>query len=157
MYLKNDVTAEIGGFANYQPGWSPASAEDPPVPQAEIDAYLLEKAKLDKIKVLNEDFEAFRETGFEYNGNLFCLGAGGILNIAVVKNDVDPASPNKYKFANKNDVFVDFVDSAGLMAFCLAICTERDRIMVYKINKKKEINDCSTIAAVDAVAIDFSV
>jgi hypothetical protein len=149
MYLTNETTLDVGIFAAPQSGWRDSTQE-------EIDAFDLQAAKDAKSKELQSDFCDFECLGFSYSGNTFDLDKDSIANIVDVKTEVDPANPDRYKFANTSGVFIDFADQAGWDAFKQAICTERDRIMVYYVSKKKEINDCLTVAAVEAVTIDFS-
>lgn len=73
-----------------------------------------------------------------------------------VGDDVVISSYSRYKYHDTDDVQHDFVNDAGWNSFSNAIMVERDRIMRYDCDKKREINDCTTVAAVDAVTIDFS-
>ncbi len=72
IYLKNSQTGEIACFGCYQPGWSPASAEEPPLSEEEIDGFLLEKAQSEKVMDLTADLGIFCEIGFEYLGEISC-------------------------------------------------------------------------------------
>ncbi len=155
IYLKNDITDEIGYFGNYQPGWSPASAEDPPVPQPEIDAWLLTNAKIIKLQVLKADKTAFCDVGLLYSGDTFCLSDISTSNI-ILKNTLPAGATDRYKYYDITDVQRDFTDAAGWDAFFDTIIPEKDWIMRYYCATKKEINDAADMTALDAIIIDFS-
>lgn len=151
LYYKNIESSKLALFSVPQNPeyWTPATQE-------EIDAYLLAAAKVEKQEQLVTAFSVYECGGFEYEGNVFCLKQDGISNIVDVKTNVDPGSPTRYTFANVSGVFIDFEDVTGWNAFKQAICTERDRIMMYYINKRTEIQSASTIEEVEAIVIDFS-
>lgn len=65
MYLTNETTEEVGEFGLLQDGWRESTQE-------EIDAYLLDKAKGNKLAELKSDFAAFQEAGYEYTGTIVC-------------------------------------------------------------------------------------
>lgn len=155
LYLKNDTTSQIGEFVSYQEGWSPASAEDPPVPQAEIDAYLLAKAKTAKLKELFGDLENFLDAGYTYQTNVFKLTADVIENIQM-KNSCPAGMTDRYKFCDIDHVLINFTDAAGFTVFLEAIFTEKDRVMVKYNAYKIQIAACADIAEVDAIVIDFA-
>ena len=87
MYLKNDTTGRISEFRDYQQGWAPSSPEGTPVTQDEIDAYLLAKDKISKIKILKLARIDFCEAGFLYSGYSFGLNSESTQNI-VLKNNL---------------------------------------------------------------------
>jgi len=149
LYLKNDITEAIGIFNRPQEGWTELTQE-------ELDAYLLEEAKKAKVEELDLDFSAFECGGHVYDGNTYCLKKDGIDNIVTVVNGLDPADPNAYTFRDINGVAHDFETQEAWDAFKLDMITERNRVMVYYIAKKTEINACQTIAEVEAIVIDFS-
>lgn len=155
LYLKNDTTAQIGKFISYQTGWSPTSPEDPPVPQSEIDAYLLEQAKIDKIKTLKSDLETFSDAGFLYSGNTFDLTDQGALNLGV-KRGTSSGSAYKFTFCDINNVRIDFGNQSVFDTFSESLSDERDRIMNVYIDYKAQISACTDVAAVDASVIDFN-
>jgi len=72
MYLKRDSDGQVGVANNYQTGWSPATAVDPPVPQADIDAYDLESAQNTKRLEVKESLSDFEKTGYTYTGAITC-------------------------------------------------------------------------------------
>ena len=148
MYLKNDITSEINKFNNPQVGWSAASQE-------EIDAYLLSQAVNNKIDVLIFDFNAFLDVGFLYNEDTFLLTDCGVNNI-LLKSGCPSGMPDRYKYFDIDNVQIDFVNNDGFTAFKDAIFSEKDRIMTKYNDYKKEIDDCLTVAEVDAITIDFS-
>jgi len=124
--------------------------------QVEIDAELLTEAKDAKLGELANDFTAYECGGYDYGGNIYCLKQVGIDNIVTVVDGLDAADPNAYTFRDIDSVPHDFETQEGWNAFKQAMQTERNRIMVYYIAKKVEINACSTVAEVEAVVIDFS-
>lgn len=152
-YYINDATGNIGQFGNLvisaPPGWSVPT-------QAQIDAYLLGVAKADKIKVLEGDLGAFEDAGCLYSGDTFDLTNSGSINLAV-KRGLSGGAANKFKFCDVENVLIDFANQAAFDNFSEALSDEKDRIMVYYNSKKKEINDCANVAAVDAVTISFAV
>jgi len=72
IYLKNDQNGEVACFGCYQPGWSPASAQEPPLSEEEIDGFLLKKSQSEKVMDLKLDLSVFCEIGFEYSGEISC-------------------------------------------------------------------------------------
>ena len=87
MYLKSDLTGEISIFGTYQIGWSPANVEDPPVSQADIDAYLLGVAQAKKIITLKQDLFSFEEVGHVYFGKIFKFDNAATNNM-ILKNQL---------------------------------------------------------------------
>jgi hypothetical protein len=148
MYLKRDSDGQIGEFNCPQQGWSTPTQE-------EIDAYLLENAKTDKTAELKEVLDAFSDAGFLYSGNTFDLSQDGALNLGIKKR-LSGSAPNKFKFFDISHVKIDFTDQAGFDAFTEALSDERDRIMVKYNDYRKQIDDCTTVAQVDAIVIDFA-
>jgi len=162
MYLKHDVTGIVGEFNNYQVNWSPADAEDPPVPQADIDAYLLVVAKAAKVVELKEDLSTFRNLGFTYTGSLpgpatFNLSENSA-RYADVKSSRRLGGANKSKFYDISMPRVqrDFVDDTGFDAFVNAINEEEERIMEKYNEYREQIEEAADVPAVDAITIDFS-
>jgi len=161
MYLENDITGEIGFFLSYQPGWSPANSEEPPVPQAEIDIFLLKIAKNQKLPDLKNDLNDFLMTGYIYDGHTFLLNDKTTENIRL-KFRCSAANPDRYKFYDftedpKDAVLVNFTDLAGFTTFSEAVQDEKDRVMVKYNAYKVQIAACVTVAEVNAIVIDFSV
>lgn len=72
MYLKRDSDGQITIATNYQVGWSPAAAGDPPVSQADIDAYNLEDAQAAKRIEIKESLSDFEKAGYTYTGAITC-------------------------------------------------------------------------------------
>jgi hypothetical protein len=195
MYLKNDITEEIGVFMTSQEGWSEATQE-------EIDAFLLAQAKTTKIDELKEDLKNFCDNGYAYTGDIVCAAYDSeityALNALVLGSDSknyislqadntghDPTSSpewweefipefktddccminlttvtdNEYYTKRTDDLIkhkINFGDSTNWDAFVTAMHTEKDRIMKKYQEYDIEINNCSTVAAVDAIVIDFS-
>lgn len=194
MYLVNDITAEVGIFNNPQPGWSEATQE-------EIDAYLLEQAKTDKIEELTTDLSAFQLAGYEYTGDITCAAWSSATTYdlhdlvlatdtknyrSIQDSNLDHEPPNAtwweefkpdfktdnccmvdlptvtdYEFYCKaqSDGFrikVDFGNSTNWDAFVVAIYAERDRIMKKYNDYQTQIAECTTVAQVNAITIDFS-
>jgi len=151
-YYLNETNDAVGVFddtvTSAPPGWTDATQE-------EIDAYLLEEAKATKLITLNVDREDFCYAGFAYSGNTFCLSDESTQNI-VLKNTLPVGSTDRYKYYDVTDVQRDFADASGWDAFFEAIIPEKDRVMRYYCATKKEINDAATVAAVNAIDIDFS-
>ena len=148
MYLTNDATGEVGAFRMPRSGWSDST-------EGEIDAYLLAEARTDKLKTLSADRVNFCMTGYVYGGNTFCISDESKVNITF-KNTLPAGATDRYKYYDASDVQVNFADADGWNAFYDAISPEMDRIMRYYCAKKKEINDAETVAAVDAITIDFT-
>ena len=154
QYRYNTETAQIVlqdgalGAAFFKSPWRDATS-------AEADAYLLQEAKITKTRELNRLFTAFECGGHVYDGNTYCLTQAGMDNIQIV-NNLDPSDPNAYTFRTVDGIVHDFENQTAWDAFKLNMMTERNRIMVYRIAKKSEIEACSTIAEVEAVVIDFS-
>lgn len=140
------VFADSGGFIY---PWAEATQE-------EIDAFLLVQSKSEKIEELKDALSNFEQIGFVYENNLYCLKESGINNVVSVVSELSPANPNAYTFRDINGDVHDFETSEAWNAFKLAIVTERNRIMVYYIGKKVEIEACNTVAQVESVIIDFS-
>jgi len=96
MYLKRDTDGQIGEFNNPQPGWSTPT-------QAEIDAYLLDKAKVDKNTELDEALSDFEKTGYSYTGTIVCAAWGSATNYS--KKDLVLGTDGKnYKSLKKNNL-----------------------------------------------------
>lgn len=87
MYLTNLSTLEVGIFSRPQAGWRDSTQE-------EIDADLLDKAKLAKIEVLGNAKTAFCGTGLLYDGNTFCLSDTSTNNIVLKENNTNFNSDN---------------------------------------------------------------
>ena len=148
MYLKNVSTGAIGLFGVAQSGWIAATSE-------EIENYLLAQAKVFKINELGFSLDEYLDAGYDYQGNVFQLVDKTIENIQM-KNTCPSAMVDRYKFCNMDHVLVDFGDAVGFLAFLEAIFSEKDRVMVKYNAYKVEIAACLTVAAVDAIVIDFS-
>jgi hypothetical protein len=220
MYLKRDSDGQIGEFNCPQQGWSTPTQE-------EIDAYLLARAKVEKIKTLGSDRQAFCDAGLLYSGNTFRLSDESTQNIVLKDNIAGYQSDNvsvmnstssyilpaghglkvvagqtvyvsgfteaanngaktvyslegdflvvdetltdeavgdlitisneeRYKYYDADEVQIDFTDNTGWDYFFAAMTNEKDRIMRYYCATKKAINDCTTVAQVDAIVIDFA-
>lgn len=148
MYLKNVLTGEIAFCGVAQPGWIEATSE-------EIEIYLLAQAKIFKIQELKVSLDEYLAAGFAYNGNSFQLSDQTIENIQM-KNSCPSGMSDRYKFCDMNHVLVNFVDASGFVAFLESVFAEKDRVMVKDNAYKVEIAACETVAAVDAIVIDFS-
>jgi len=163
-YFYNTVENRTVGLNNpgsvfYKAPWQPAT-------QTQIDTYDLKKAKADKVIELKNDLENFREVGFTFQG---VLTAPATFNLsensaryADVKSSRRLGGINKSKFYDKGTltitrIFHDFVDDTGFDAFVDAINEEEERIMEKYNEYRVEINEATTVPAVDAITIDFSV
>lgn len=155
MYLKKDDTGAIGEFLNYQVGYTPASAEDPPLSQAEIDAYNLTQGKTAKIAELKRDLSDFRGVGFVYSTWTFNLTEDSARYVKS-KADLALGDTSKYKFWDKSYIERDFTDSTGFDAFSLAINEEEERLMELYNSYRNQITACTTIAQLDAIVISFA-
>lgn len=149
MYLKNDITDVIGEYGVPQPGYSVPTQE-------ELDVYLLVGAKTGKLIALKESLNAFADAGYLYSANTYSLTVSGISNV-ILKNDLAAGAIDKYKYYNMSDVQIDFTDEAGWALFFNGITQERDRLMRVFCAYIAQINACTTVAAVDAIVISFSI
>jgi hypothetical protein len=139
---------EFPGTDIFKSPWQPATQE-------EIDAYLLSEAKNSKLNELDNAFTVYEDGGYAYDGNTYCLKQSSLNNVLIV-DGLDSSDQNAYTFRNVDGMVHDFENQTGWDAFKQAMQTERNRIMVYSIAKKVEINACSTTAEVEAVIINFS-
>ncbi len=155
MYLKKVTSGEIGAFANYQDGWLPANSEDAPVPQEEIDIWLMGIAKKQKVSILKTALKLFQIAGFVYLTHTFSLFPDNVNNIKTVQ-DLSASNPDRYKFCDITHALRDFVDEAGYIVFKDAILDEYDRIMKKYNAYRVQIDACLTIEEVDAITVDFS-
>lgn len=71
-------------------------------------------------------------------------------------DDISISNDERYKYYDVDEVQVDFSDGAGWNDFFAAMMNEKDRIMRYYCTTKKQIADCTTVAQVDAITIDFA-
>ena len=157
MYLKNDITGEIADFANYQIDWSPADSEGTPVPEAEVDAYLLADAKISKNLELKSDLTAFCDAGYLYTAKSATFKLDDVTIINVTLKDTLPASvPDRYKFYDIDKIKIDFVDNSGFMDFRDALFEEKDRIMIKYNDYRKQIIDAADMETLEAIVISFS-
>jgi len=162
MFLKNDTTAKIIESDDYQEGFSPKSPKDPPVPQSEVDEFLLREAKFAKIKSLKRDSRVFQEAGFVYSGDTFKANARTMGDI-VSKNICPVSDPDRYKFYdNPPEQFnnprkqIDFVDAVAWTKFIEAMSGEYDRVMKKYNWYREAIDKCTTIAELNAIVFDFA-
>jgi hypothetical protein len=194
MYLVNETTGAFGISNLPQAGWRNATQE-------EIDEYLLEQAKLDKIEELKIDLQTFQIAGYEYAGDIVCAAwdsettydlhdlvlATDTKNYRSIQaSNLNHEPPNaawweEFKPVFKTDdcclvdlpvvtddefyckaqsdghrIKVNFGNSTNWNAFIAAMHTERDRIMKKYNAYQTQIADCSTVAEVEAISIDFS-
>ena len=148
MYLTNDETGEVGEFNKPQPGWSDSTQE-------EIDACMLQCAKEAKFTTLHQDRIDFCAAGFNYLGNVFCISDESTQNI-VLKNELDADATDRWKYYDDAGNQINFTDQYIWGAFFDEILSEKDRVMMYYCATKKAISDAATVAAVEAITIDFS-
>jgi len=122
-------------------------------------------AKANKVIDLKDDLQTFRDLGFTFQG---ILTAPATFNLsetsaryADVKSTRRLGGANKSKFYDKGTltitrVFHNFVDDTGFDAFVDAINEEEERIMEKYNEYRIEINEATTVAAVDAITISFT-
>jgi len=130
--------------------------------QAQIDAWTLADAKNKKVADLKSARDAWIGAGFDYGGDLFQVDFQTLGDI-VSKNLIPVDDPDRYKFYDNPPEAsqiprkqIDFVDAAGWSAFVLALSVEYDRIMKKYNAYREQIDQCSTVAEVEAIIIDFS-
>ena len=140
MYIKNNITSLIGRATYLPDGYSLPTQE-------EIDTYLLAVAKKDKTSELSQSLTAFCEAGFSYSGNIFCLRN--------VQHIFEAEESGENKFHTSSSVEIDFVDASSFDSFKSVLLIEKNRIMKKYHTYKKQINDCATIEAINAIAIDL--
>ena len=149
-YFKNDETDFTATFgSNVCPeGWSTPTQE-------EIDAYLLQQAKNDKLATLRSDLYNFEMLGIVYNNWTFDLHMIGVENVEMV-NEAPLSMEDRYKYFDKGKTQRDFSNESGFSAFKDAVVVERNRIMVKLNGYEASIQAASTIAEINAITIDFS-
>lgn len=162
MYLKRDSDGQVTISANYQVGWSPATSTDPPVPQADIDAYDLKSAQDAKMRESVISLGAWRAVGFTYTGSLpgpatFNLSENSA-RYADVKSSRRLGGVNKSKFY---DIAVprvqrDFGDDTGFDGFTDGINEEEERIVEKENEYGEQIEEATTVAEVDAITISYA-
>lgn len=162
MYLKRDSDGQITLATNYQVGWSPATAGDPPVSQVDIDAYDLEVAQDAKMTESESSLQAWRDMGFTYTGSLpgpatFNLSENSA-RYADVKSSRRLGGVNKSKFYDMAVPRVqrDFVDDTGFDGFVDAINEEEERIVEKENGYGEQIEEATTVAEVDAITINYA-
>lgn len=148
-WYKNDATGGIGRFSSKQgSGWTLMTQE-------EIDADLLNEAKLVKINTLKSYLSAFEDAGLVYLTWVFGLSDNSTNNI--VLKDVAPAAmTDRYKYYDMSYTQRDFADATGFTSFKDAMVTEKDRIMRKYNSYYSKIEACANVAAVDAITISFT-
>lgn len=160
-YVYNTVTTEVLpdngnlGASFYVAPWQPAT-------QAQIDKYLLDQARIDKVIELKNSLQTWRDAGFAYTGSLpdpatFNLSENSA-RYADVKSSRRLGGVNKSKFY---DIAVprvqrDFVDDTGFDAFVDAINEEEERLMEKYNEYGEQIEEATTVAEVDAITITFA-
>ena len=156
MYLKKDSDGHIGIFAQYQVGWSPASTVDPPVSQADIDAYELKvNIRPAKIREIKSKLITFRTLGFVYAGWTFNLSERSAL-YAKSKRDDDLGGIYKYRFYDIAYVKRNFETSTAFHLFVLALEEEEERLMEKYNNYRKQAKDAATAAAINAITVNYN-
>ena len=154
MYLKNDISGEIGTFTNPQEGFSIPT-------QAEITAFLLGRAKITKIQLLKNLKDKFLKPGHLYNSKRFALEKiEDIVNLTM-KGTLLSSAQDRYKYDDKNGDSINFTDTAGMTTFRETMLTEWDRVIRKEIAYKKLINACNSISGpetpiLDDIIINFS-
>lgn len=152
-YLRNTETELLIENENLGKSFVPPLWVD--ATQEEVDAYLLEQAKFKKIGELNVSLGEYLNAGYNYDGNSFQLTDQTIENIQM-KNSCPSGMSDRYKFCDMDHILVDFGDASVFVAFLEALFAEKDRVMVKDNAYKVAIAACETVAAVDAIVIDFS-
>lgn len=135
----------------FKPPWRVATS-------IEIDSYLLKTAKEKKIAELKEILGVFIDLGCQYppeSGIFFGLDNDTIINIRL-KEDCPDTMPQRYSFADKKDVRIDFGDNTEFTLFKNAVVVEKDRVMVKYTGYKVTIALCQTVQAVEDITVDFS-
>ena len=157
MYLRNDATGEIGVFTNYQQGWSPAGPEDPPLPQPEIDAYLLEIAREEKEFELKRKLSDFQLAGNEYLGDIFCAEWTAV--DTYMKDDLVLASDGKnYKSLKADNLDHEPPDAEWWAEFCPVFKTD-DRTtlnILLQSSRASEAAERYLFRDKDRIKIDFA-
>jgi len=149
MYLTQNSTGTVGEFNNPQVAYTAST-------QTEIDAYLLTQAKAAKVTELEIALQTWRDAGLLYTGWIFNLSERSALYAKSKNDSEDTTGANRYKYSDIAYTQRDFTDNPGFNGFSQSINDEEDRIMVLYNNYRLQIEDASTVAAVDAITISFA-
>jgi len=153
MYLRDDISGDIGWFHNAQDGWSIPT-------QAAITSYLLKLAKLKKIRELKTKLSAFKTLGMRLGTERFNLEETSVAYIDL-QNRMSSGGTDRYIFYATDYTKYNFTDQTGFDNFFKSMRTEQKRIMDLYNNYRGQINVCNSIGGpqtpiLDNIIIDFT-